>query len=202
MKILVGILSCMLVCLAADDGAPQPGKDGWVSMFDGKTLDGWKANQNAQSWSVKDGAIVGTAPAEGLKFNTFLCSKKKYGDFELKFKVRLKDGIGNSGVQIRSKMFHRIKLSVAGPQCDIVASYWGSLLPAVWSFMLAARARGLGSAWTTLHLPFERDAAELLGIPYDRFTQAGLFPVAYTIGTDFRPAPRVALEHIVHFDSW
>jgi len=82
------------------------------------------------------------------------------------------------------------------------AGYWGSLLPAVWSFMLAARARGLGSAWTTLHLPFEQEAAELLGIPYDRFTQAGLYPVAYTIGTDFKPAPRVPLEHIVHFDSW
>ncbi|OWY60968.1 nitroreductase, partial [cyanobacterium TDX16] len=60
------------------------------------------------------------------------------------------------------------------------ASYWGSLLPAVWSFMLALRERGLGSAWTTLHLPFEKEAAELLGIPWETVTQAGLFPVAYT----------------------
>ncbi|GAC1533329.1 MAG: nitroreductase family protein [Acidimicrobiales bacterium] len=82
------------------------------------------------------------------------------------------------------------------------ASYWGSLLPAVWSFMLAARARGLGTAWTTLHLPFEQEAAELLGIPFDGFTQAGLFPVAYTIGTDFKAAPRLALDGIVHFDRW
>ena len=58
------------------------------------------------------------------------------------------------------------------------AGAWGSLLPAVWSFMLALRERGLGSAWTTLHLPNERETAELLGIPFDRYTQGGLFPIA------------------------
>ena len=68
--------------------------------------------------------------------------------------------------------------------------------------MLAARARGLGTAWTTLHLPFEQDAADLLGIPFERYTQAGLFPVAYTIGTDFKVAPRLPLDGIVHFDTW
>lgn len=82
------------------------------------------------------------------------------------------------------------------------ASYYGSILPAAWSFMLAARARGLGTAWTTLHLPNEREAAELLGIPYEEVTQVGLFPVAYTIGTDFKPAPRIPLNRIVHFDTW
>jgi nitroreductase len=82
------------------------------------------------------------------------------------------------------------------------ASSWGSLLPAVWSFMLALRERGLGSAWTTLHLPNEREVAELLGIPYDRYTQAGLFPIAYTIGTDFKPAPRLDVGELVHWDTW
>jgi nitroreductase len=82
------------------------------------------------------------------------------------------------------------------------ASFWGSLLPAVWSFMLAARSRGLGSAWTTLHLPSEREAAELLGIPYDQVTQAGLFPLAYTVGTDFKPASRLPLDDVVHWDAW
>ena len=82
------------------------------------------------------------------------------------------------------------------------ASFWGSLLPAVWSFMLAARSRGLGSAWTTLHLPSEREAAELLGIPFDTVTQAGLFPLAYTVGTDFKAAPRLGLDDIVHWDTW
>jgi nitroreductase len=82
------------------------------------------------------------------------------------------------------------------------ASYWGSLLPAVWSFMLAARLRGLGSAWTTLHLPHEQEAASVLGIPYDRFTQGGLMPVAYYTGDSFRPASRVPASEIVHWDQW
>lgn len=79
------------------------------------------------------------------------------------------------------------------------ASYWGSILPAVWSFMLAARERGLGTAWTTLHLPDERRAADVLGIDHDAWTQAGLFPVAYTIGTDFKPAPRLPTADLVDF---
>jgi nitroreductase len=68
--------------------------------------------------------------------------------------------------------------------------------------MLALRERGLGSAWTTLHLPKEREAAELLGIPYDEYTQAGLFPVAYTKGTDFKPASRLPAEQLIHWDEW
>jgi nitroreductase len=84
------------------------------------------------------------------------------------------------------------------------AGAWGSLLPAVWSFMLALRERGLGSAWTTIHLmnDGEQQAAELLGIPYDKVTQAGLFPIAYTIGTDFKPAKREPLSKVLHWDRW
>ena len=86
----------------------------------------------------------------------------------------------------------------------VSASFWGSLLPAVWSFMLALRERGMGSAWTTLHLldgGAER-AAELLGIPFDDYSQAGLFPIAYTRGTDFRPASRLPAEDLAHWDRW
>jgi nitroreductase len=84
------------------------------------------------------------------------------------------------------------------------ASFWGSLLPAAWSYMLALRSRGLGSAWTTLHLigDGEKQAAQLLGIPYEKYRQGGLFPVAYTKGTDFRPAKRLPVEQVVHFDTW
>jgi nitroreductase len=71
------------------------------------------------------------------------------------------------------------------------ASRWGSIIPAAWSFMLAARARGLGIVWTTFHLPREREAAEILGIPFETVMQAALIPVAYTVGTDFRPAARL-----------
>ena len=89
-----------------------------------------------------------------------------------------------------------------GTPAWIHASIWGSLLPAVWNFMLAARLHGLGTAWTTLHLPNEREAADLLGIPYDKVMQGGLIPIAYTKGTDFKPAPRLPLDSVTHWDSW
>jgi nitroreductase len=79
---------------------------------------------------------------------------------------------------------------------------WGSILPATWSFMLAARARGLGTAWTTLHLAHERDAAAVLGIPYEQVTQAALIPVAHTVGTEFRPGPRRPQAEHVHWGSY
>jgi len=91
---------------------------------------------------------------------------------------------------------------IDGADAFAQASYWGSILPAAWSFMLALRSRGLGSAWTTLHLPNEREVAELLGIPFDRYTQAGLFPVAHTAGTDFAPARRVPLDAVTHWERW
>ena len=81
------------------------------------------------------------------------------------------------------------------------ASTWGSIVPATWSFMLACRARGLGTSWTTFHLQHEREAAELLGIPYDAVMQAALVPVAYTLGTDFKPGRRAPLETMVHWDD-
>jgi nitroreductase len=86
----------------------------------------------------------------------------------------------------------------------MTASFWGSLLPAAWSFMLALRSRGLGSAWTTLHLigDGEKQAAEILGIPFDRYAQGGLFPIAYTKGTDFKPAKRLPAEQLTHWDGW
>ncbi|MCP4434612.1 MAG: nitroreductase family protein [Actinomycetia bacterium] len=83
----------------------------------------------------------------------------------------------------------------------IQASVWGSLLPAAWSFMLAARERGLGTCWTTLHLMHEAEVAEMLGIP-DTVMQGVLIPVAHTIGTDFRPGQRREMSRIVHHDSW
>jgi nitroreductase len=81
------------------------------------------------------------------------------------------------------------------------ASIWGSLLPAVWNFCLAARARGLGTCWTTLHLIKEKETAELLGIP-DNMMQGALIPVAHTKGTDFKPGARRDLDRVIHLDSW
>jgi nitroreductase len=83
-------------------------------------------------------------------------------------------------------------------------SFWASLMPAVWSFCLALRSRGLGSCWTTLHLvgDGERKAAKVLGMPFDDYSQAGLFPIAYTKGTDFRPAKRLPAETLTHWNTW
>ncbi|WP_436793407.1 nitroreductase family protein [Actinospongicola halichondriae] len=77
----------------------------------------------------------------------------------------------------------------------------GSIYPAIWSFQLALRSRGLGSCLTTLHLGKEAEAAEILGIP-DGVMQIALLPVAYTQGTDFKPAERPPVERIVHMDHW
>jgi nitroreductase len=81
------------------------------------------------------------------------------------------------------------------------AGYWGSICPAIWSFQLALRSRGLGSVWTTLHLVYEKEAAELLGIPAD-VTQAALIPVAHTVGTDFKPAKRPPVSEVTYLDRW
>lgn len=81
------------------------------------------------------------------------------------------------------------------------ASRYGGILPAVWSFMLALRARGLASCWTTAHLFHEREAAALLGIP-DDVTQVALIPVAHAIGTEFRPARRIPAAQRTYWDAW
>ena len=129
----------------------------------------------------------------------------KDGDVRAQSADRVKSSAGHL-----AEHFHEVPLMlipchwgrVDGADSTTQAGFWGSILPAAWSFMLALRSRGLGSAWTTLHLPAEREVAEVLGIPYDKVTQAGLFPIAHTIGTDFQPAPRVSLESITHWDTW
>ena len=82
------------------------------------------------------------------------------------------------------------------------ASMMGNVLPAMWSFMLAARARGLGTAWTTMHLMMEQQVADVLGIPFATVQQACLSPLAHTLGTDFKPAARPAPDTIIHWDQW
>jgi len=89
-----------------------------------------------------------------------------------------------------------------GAPTQVSAGFYGSILPAVWSFMLAARARGLGTTWTTLHLKYEQEVAEALGIPYERFTQVALIPIGHFTGDDFKPAARIPMETITHFERW
>ena len=85
---------------------------------------------------------------------------------------------------------------------DVQSGVWGSILPAVWSFMLAARERGLGTVWTTAHAPLERELAEILGVPYDEVMLAAFIPLAFTLGTDFRPAKRVPRDQVLHWNQW
>ncbi len=124
MRFIVAALA-MMTALINEAGGQAPSGPAAPPFFNGKDLNGWESLPGY--WSVKDGAIVGATPAAGLSFNTFLCSTRKYRDFELKFQVRLKDSVGNSGVQIRSEVFDPKKMAVRGPQCDIGDIYWGSL---------------------------------------------------------------------------
>lgn len=116
-------LALLLLLTTADSarGADDPNP-----IFNGKDLEGWEGLIQ-DYWSVKDGAIVGTYGDKKVPFNTFLWTKKKYKDFEMKFQIRLKDGKGNSGVQIRSEILDAKTFSAKGPQCDIGEAYWGSL---------------------------------------------------------------------------
>lgn len=81
------------------------------------------------------------------------------------------------------------------------ATLWGSILPAAWSYQLAARTRGLGSAWMTTHIAFEDELRTLLGIPGD-VHQGVLLPTAYYVGDSLRPAPRFPLDDVLHVDRW
>jgi nitroreductase len=83
----------------------------------------------------------------------------------------------------------------------VLSSLYGSIFPAVWSFQLALRARGLGSALTTLHLLKEQEAAALLGLP-DNLMQVALLPVGYTQGTDFKRATRPPVSGVTHWNGW
>jgi len=95
-----------------------------------------------------------------------------------------------------------VGMRVEGVPAMMAASVMGNVLPATWSFMLAARARGLGTCWTTVHLMMEQQVADILGIPFDTVQQVCLTPLAYTIGTDFKPAARPEPDSIIHWDRW
>jgi hypothetical protein len=121
----LGLVAALALAAGSVPAAGDKSEDN--KFFNGITLDGWEGLP--QFWTVKDGAIVGSTHPDGGKFNTFLCSKKKYTDFALHFQVKLtgKGWDGNSGVQIRSEIFDRDHMAVKGPQCDMGQVYWGSL---------------------------------------------------------------------------
>lgn len=90
----------------------------------------------------------------------------------------------------------------AGASNTDMAGLYGSILPAAWSFMLAARDRGVVGSWTTLHLNYEREVADVLGIPYERYTQAALLALGFSTGGEFHAAQRIPLDGIAHWEKW
>lgn len=122
-------------------------------------------------------------------------------------KVAATGRVGDSSVYL-SEVMGQVPVLVlacitAGAQLPAAnqAPLWGSLLPAAWSYQLAARARGLGSAWTTLHMKYETEVSELLGIPAD-VRHGALLPTAYFTGETFKPAHREPLDTVVHLNTW
>jgi nitroreductase len=169
---------------------------------------------NSQGWAfvvVEDaGKKKAIADYYGKNFDVYANSPASAPYKEGDLRAAQADGVRSSAMYLREN-FHRVpymvipvirgRIAYDAPGATS-AGFWGSILPAAWSLMLAARERGLGSAWTTLHLPNEKEVAELLGIPYDKWSQAGLFPIAYTIGTDFKPAKRLPTNEFIHWDTW
>lgn len=116
------VATATLGSAAAPQDSRKPDADRFVALFDGKSLEGWEGN--ATLWSAKDGMLVGDSP--GISANEFLCTRREYGDFELRLEFRLRDGVGNSGVQFRTKRLPNTT-EVSGYQADIGQGYWGCL---------------------------------------------------------------------------
>ncbi len=187
--------------------ANRSGRDSWhgraSSAPTGSNAQGWQ-------WVFIDESDKKTALADIYRTNAtpYLdMPKPDYGDVRDEQQPRVR-----GSAKYLNEHLHEVPVMLIpclegrpdGAPAGMSASFWGSLLPAVWSFMLALRSRGLGSAWTTLHLlgDGEKQAAELLGIPFDKYSQAGLFPIAYTKGTDFRRADRLPAGQVSHWNGW
>jgi nitroreductase len=163
---------------------------------------------NSQGWrwmvvtdAAKREAIAEAYNAVGKVYLTMAASSTDEADAQTKrvyeSALLLTDILAKVPVHVIPCVEGPVNLSSNGT----AASAYGSIMPAAWSFLLALRARGLGSVWTTLHLFKEADVASLLGIP-DTMTQVALFPVAYTIGTEFKSAQRPPAQDITYFDTW
>lgn len=181
------IQTCINIALQAPNGSNRQ-RWNWIVIDDCQTI-----NQIAEyyraGYEIEREMMAEEAGTEGIKVNS-----KPLSD-SVQYLIR---EMQNVPVMVIPTIAGRAE------DWDVMrqASLWGSVLPPTWNFMLALRARGLGSAWTTVHLRKEQEVAELLGIPYTQCTQAGLFPVAYTKGTDFKTGPRCEVEEVIHWNQW
>jgi nitroreductase len=165
------------------------------------------SGSNIQNWHF----VVVTDPATRAALGEYVRrGAERYAEFAATLpstpaQARIAESVRYLGEHIAEVPVHVIPClegRIDGAPAAQQAGTWACLIPAVWSFMLAARDRGLGSVWTGFHLTWEKEVAEIIGIPYDDVMQAALIPVAYTIGTDFKPGPRRPLDSMTHWDHW
>ncbi len=187
---LAVVRECLDIAIQAPTGS---NRQGWRFMI---VTDAAKRATIAEYYRKAFGVYIGQPQQEGAPADT---------DDPRKARAEM---VRDSAVYLAENM-HRVPVMVipcikgrveTGPLVG-QASLYGSILPATWSLMLALRSRGLGSAWTTLHLFYEKEVRDLLGIPED-VTQAALLPVAYYTGEDFRPARRIPVSEITYVDAW
>jgi len=168
------------------------------------------SNRNEWRWIIADDReTVGKLADEYKAAMGFLHSGEKPSRMYLSGKTPSEDKLLESAFALPEKLAQMPAILIPlmpgrseGSDAGEQAAMWGSILPAVWSFLLALRSRGLGSVWTTVASRREREIAELLGIPYEEYTQVGMFPIAYTIGTDFKRAWRKPVAEVLTYNGY
>jgi nitroreductase len=186
------IKTCIEIGLQAPSGSNS---QGWQFVV---VTDKEKKEAIAQ-WYQKSFAVYESGPAQPTKIHTDDPSMTKTQEKVLSSAQYLAENMALVPAMLIPCFAGR--LDQPGIPHYQTAGTYGSILPAVWSFMLAARERGIGTCWTTLHLAYEQEVANILGIPND-YSQAALIPLAYTKGTDFKMAPRKPLNNILHVNGW
>lgn len=167
------------------------------------------ANRNEWRWIIVDDPDLVAKLAAEYRMAMGAYQESQAGDAALTDDVPGGDRIAVSAYALADKL-HRmpailIPLMPGRPEGKDLARQspmWGSILQAAWSFLLALRERGLGSVWTTVASRREKQIAELLGIPHDRYTQVGMFPIAYTIGTDFTKVYRKPVSEVLTYNGF
>ena len=177
---------CLEIAIQAPTGSNQQGWK-WLVVTDADK----KAQIGAyykQSWYAYAGAAPRSAPGQAPSAQMQrVISSARY----------LADCMG----EVPMMIFPCVRGRARDASAAMNAGLYGSIIPAAWSLMLALRARGIGAAWTTLHLAHERACNDILGIP-DDVTTAALLPVGYFTGETFQKAKRVPASQLTYWESW
>ncbi len=169
------------------------------------------SNRQAWQWVVVDDPAKKRALADlyGEVFDDYIVVPASASYVDGDTRAERRDAVSASAKYLREHLHEVPAMLIAyqeGRPDDMPvvrqAGFWGSIAPAVWSFMLALRARGLGSVWTTMTCRREPEVAAVLGVDHEMYCQVGLFPIAYTLGTDFKPAPRLETASLIHWNEW